>query len=257
MQPLPGDNEYGTWGSRFDDQKQWKLCNGQWVRVAEPKPKPKAEKYLAETVKCKPPVKEVARARPIRQIEPQSGSTDNSDTDSDSDSGADSDLDRDRSPPFVDLDSARRRSPPRRQQQEPAAAVAIRPSYLDDVEPVARRPIRSRPLLEEPDVDLDALADKYRPKKGASPPAASQPAADDDNDDTNAKPTGTILLEPIRPPTPPLEEIKVEPVKPTYVEVKKPLKRKYTPKSSLQSSVYKHTPTHTYQPQNPKAKRRR
>lgn len=77
-------------------------------------------------------------------------------------------------------------------------------------------------MLEEPDdTDLDALADKYRPKKSASPPANDEPK------DTNSKPTGTILLEPIRPPTPPLEEIKVEPVKPTYVEVKKPLKRKY------------------------------
>lgn len=178
-------------------------------------PKPKAEKYLAERVQCKPPKKiEVARAKPVRKIEPQSGSTDDSDTDSDTDSDL---ADSSRLP--VDLDSARRRSPSPAEQQQQA-----QPSLLDSLEP-PRRPIRYRPLLEEPDVDLDALADKYRPKKAATPPTDDND--DNTDDDTNAKPTGTILLEPIRPPTPPLEEIKVEPLKPTYVEVKKPLKRKY------------------------------
>lgn len=193
---MPGDNEYGTWGSRYDDKRQWKLCNGQWVRVAEPKPKPKPkyEKYLAERVKCKPPKAKVARTEPVRKIKPQSGSTDDSD----------SDLDSSNKQP--DLADSRSRSPP-----------------LDrsSLEPDNRRR-RQIPVLEEP-VDLDALRDKYRPKVAEKP--------SDSDGEVNTKPifeqpTGTILLEPIRPPTPPLEEIKVEPITPTYVEMKKPLKSK-------------------------------
>lgn len=194
---MPGDNEYGTWGSRYDDKRQWKLCNGQWVRVAEPKPKPKPkyEKYLAERVKCKPQKPKVARTEPVRKIKPQSGSTDD----------PDSDLDRSylEQPNLVD---SRNRSPPL--------------DRTGSLEPDRRR--RQVPLLEEP-VELDALRDKYRPKE------AEKPSYSDEEVDTkpdSKQPTGTILLEPIRPPTPPLEEIKVEPITPTYVEMKKPLKSK-------------------------------
>lgn len=197
-QPLPGENEYGTWGSRFDDKRQWKLCNGQWVRVAEPKPEPKYEKYMAERVKCKPPKKEIAKTEPVRQTQPQSGSTDDSDSDD------------------LDLDSSIR--PQEQLEPEPALDDSDR-GRSSSLEPESR--IRKRrPLLEEP-VDIDALRDKYRPKVKAE-------KVPNDGLDTKpySKPAGTILLEPIRPPTPPLEEIKVEPVQPTYVEMKKPLKSK-------------------------------
>ena len=162
--------------------------------MAEPKkPEPKYEKYLAERVKCKPPKKRVARSEPVRQIQPE-GSTDSEDSYSDAD---------------LDL--------------EPVAVVEPRsePRRVS-----LKKPIRIRkqpPLLAEQPVDLDALRDKYRPKV-----AEKEPAPADAEVDTKAspEPTGTILLEPIRPPTPPLEEIKVEPIQPTYVEMKKPLKRK-------------------------------
>lgn len=202
---MPGDNEYGTWGSRRDEQRQWKLCNGQWVRVAEPKPKPapKYEKYLAERVKCKPPKKiRVARAEPVEKIEPQSGSKDN---DSDLDSLLDSDLDEpaaaaDFSPLDVDLD----RSPPIRSNAAPILDRSYRPRRQP---PVDRQPV---------DDDIDALKDKYRPKKADKPLDKAQ---------TNSAPDkqpGTILL---KPPTPPVEEIKVEPIQPTYVEMKRPLSK--------------------------------
>lgn len=169
------------------------MCNGQWVRVAEPKPKPepKYEKYMAERVKCKAPKKHgPVRSEPVRKIQPQ-GSTD-----------SDSEIDP------ADLDS---RSPPRR-------------ASLDGIGAPLDRSRRQVPRVDlEPPVDLDALRNKYRPKV-----AGKEPATDNDEVDTkaNPEPTGTILLEPIRPPTPPLEEIKVEPIQPTYVEMKKPLKRK-------------------------------
>lgn len=159
---------------------------------------------MAERVKCKPPKKvEVARAEPVRnKVKPQSGSTD-SDLEPDLDSDADADLDVDSlaaEPPAVDVDldnSRRSRSPP-----------------------VDSRRIRWQPLLEEP-VDIDALRNKYRPKE------APKVAKETLTKPISAEPqTGTILLEPIRPPTPPLEEIKVEPITPTYVEMKKPLKSK-------------------------------
>lgn len=198
---MPGDNEYGTWGSRYDDQKQWKLCNGQWIRVGQPpKPKPKPtppeyEQYLAERVKCKPPKKvEVVRAEPVRnKVKPQSGSTD-SDLDTDDDD-ADLDVDSLAEPVEVDVDNSR--SPP-----------------------VDSRRIIRQPLLEEP-VDVDALRNKYRPKE------ATKPSNENLTKPISEPQTGTILLEPIRAPTPPLEEIKVEPITPTYVEMKKPLKSEY------------------------------
>lgn len=140
---------------------------------------------MAERLKCKPPEKvEVARVEPVIKKAPRSGSIDDSDLDSDSDSP-------------VEVDSSRTRSPD-----------------IDSLEPISRR--RRQPLLEEP-VDVEALKDKYRPKSAKKP-------NEDDNTKLDSEPTGTILLEPIRPPTPPLEEIKVEPVTPTYVEVVKPLK---------------------------------
>lgn len=150
---------------------------------------------MAERVKCKPPKKvEVARAEPVRnRVKPQSGSTD-SDSDLDSDA-ADLDVDSLAEPLDVDVDSSR--SPP-----------------------VDSRRIRSQPLLDEP-VDIEALRNKYRPKE------AEKPVRETYTKPISEPQTGTILLEPIRPPTPPLEEIKVEPITPTYVEMKKPLKSKY------------------------------
>lgn len=216
VQPLPGDNEYGTWGSRFDDQKQWKLCNGQWVRVAPPKPEPKPEKYMAERLKCKPPRKARAVIEPVRRAEPQGNETA---TESDDD----------------DEPAAVERVEPRRFRAAPPPA----PSSLDSD---SYRPKARRPVDVEPPVDLDALRDKYRPKVAEKEPAIdddddatphddglTKPPYDnvDDDDNDDAVDPGTILLEPIRPPTPPLEEIKVEPVQPIYVEMKKPLKRKY------------------------------
>lgn len=168
--------------------------------MAEPKPEPKYEKYMAERVKCKPPKKQLARTEPVRKVKPQSGSTDDSDNSD------------------VDLDS----------RPHKLAAQPLDDSYGDrdgspldrrsSLEPDISRSRRPRPLLEEP-VDIDALRDKYRPKRDAE-------IVPEEKDDTKptSKPAGTILLEPIRPPTPPLEEIKVEPVQPTYVEMKKPLK---------------------------------
>lgn len=162
---------------------------------------------MAERVKCKPPKKEVARAEPVRAAEPQ-GSTDEESDLEGPDSLVDDALGRARS---------RSRSP----------------------SPVRFRVIR-QPPVEEPDVDLDALRDKYRPKSApkadrdepkvvvndTKPLAAKPKPLDDDHDDDDKNNTGTIMLEPIRPPTPPLEEIKVEPIQPTYVEMKKPLKSK-------------------------------
>lgn len=145
---------------------------------------------MAERIKCKPDRKpQVARAVPVQKIEPQSGSTD------DSDSDLDSKLPLDRSP----VDSGIR-SPV---------------DYGDSLEEVDRNSRRQPQLLEEP-VDVDA--EKYRPKKEAVKPA--------DFVDTKpvSEPTGTILLEPI---TPPLEEIKAEPITPIYVKMRKPLKGKY------------------------------
>lgn len=164
---------------------------------------------MAEKIKCKPP-KKIAKARiePVRQIKPQSGSTDDSDSDLDLDDGLrEPEAVRSRPVDLVD------RAPPadRRSRSPVEVAGPIR--------------VRRQPLSGEPLADIEALRDKYRPK------VAEMPANDDDNDgddDTKAdsEPTGTILLEPIRPPTPPLEEIKVEPITPTYVEMKKPLKSK-------------------------------
>lgn len=210
---MPGDNEYGTWGSRFDEQRQWKLCNGQWVRVAEPKPKPKPpapkeEKYLAERVKCKVGL---AKSEPVRpQVEPQ-GSTD---SDSDSDEPA-------QQPDFSNLDLE-----PIVDRAKPKRSLDSEPRRRRDSFKPLRQPKQKPRVAVEPPIDLDALRDKYRPKVAEKEPDAY---SDDDNNNTKAspEPTGTILLEPIRPPTPPLEEIKVEPIQQTYVEMKKPLKRKY------------------------------
>lgn len=144
---------------------------------------------MAERIKCKPPKKAVARSEPVRTAKPQ-GSTDSED----------SDADLDLEPAY--LDRSRSRSPPRR--------ISLEPQLV--------RPRRRAPLEEQPPVDLDALRDKYRPKVAEKEPA---PLADDltKADDKSNKPTGTILLEP------PLEEIKVEPIQPTYVEMKKPLSK--------------------------------
>lgn len=162
---------------------------------------------MAERLKCKPLI---AKSEPVRHIEPE-GSTD-SETDSDS-------ADDNQQPDFSNLDL------------EPIVDVAprrSRPERSLDLEPELPRrrdnfkPIRKR--FVEPPVDLDALRDKYRPKVAEKEPSL---LSEDDNDTkASPEPTGTILLEPIRPPTPPLEEIKVEPMQQTYVEMKKPLKRK-------------------------------
>lgn len=53
------EHRYGTWGSRHHQQKQWKLNNGQWLRVAEfeasevEDDEATHEKYMAEKVRCK------------------------------------------------------------------------------------------------------------------------------------------------------------------------------------------------------------
>lgn len=234
-QPLPGDNEYGTWGSRADEQRQWKLCNGQWIRVAEPKKPlpPQAERYFAEKLKCKQPKTRIARSVPVRRAEPE-GSTD-SDTDDN-----DSFLDETpilRRPQHATAPKRRITSPPRRldlQQQQPLEPLEQLDSPIEQPRVVVVAPAKPvRRLLERPrspPVDLDALRDKYRPKVAPS----KVPPVDDfaENDTKPASPiikpadTGFILLEPIRPPTPPLEEIKAEPIQPVYVEMKKPLKRK-------------------------------
>lgn len=230
---MPGDNEYGTWGSRFDEQRQWKLCNGQWVRVAEPKPEPKPEKYLAERLKCKPPRKGLAKSEPVRQVEPQ-GSTD---SDSDTDSALDDDNEQPVDFSNLDLEPVDFGEPRRKRRSSPPVVADL---DLGPIKPRRNsyRPLETpkrRPVDLEPPVDLDALKDKYRPKAAAEPEPSiiSDDDDDDDGSDQNAddtkaspEPTGTILLEPIRPPTPPLEEIKVEPIQQTYVEMKKPLKRK-------------------------------
>lgn len=202
--------------------------------MAEPKPEPEPqyEKYLAERVKCKPPKKiTVARSEPVEQVEPDSGSTDNSDLDSDyyddDDDGSPVRVIRmpassSPEPDPIDLDV----------DLEPVPALAKKPSRPVERAAPASGPVGSRsppvvadrrrksPTLVDAkpdDDDLEALKDKYRPK-------GPKPA--DKANDTNAKPkpSGTILLEPIEPP---LQEIKVEPILPTYVEMKKPLKSKY------------------------------
>lgn len=155
------------------------------------------EKYLAERLKCKPPKKvEVARVEPVEQVKPESGSTDTeSDFDSNEPASRSSSPEVDRRSPLIDssslgpVDNSRFREP----------LTAARP--------------------QEPAVDLDALKDRYRPKE------AKKPSNENDTKPIS-EPTGTILLEPIRPPTPPMEEIKVEPITPIYVEMKKPLKSK-------------------------------
>lgn len=183
------------------------------MRVAEPKPQPKQEKYMAERLKCKPPKKALARSEPVRQVEPQ-GSTD-------SDSEPDSDSDDEQPVDFSNLDV------------EPVDVEPVKPRRRDSFRPVESQPPRRRPVVAvEPPVDLDALKDKYRPKRAEKEPSPlifDDGAPYENANDTKAspKPTGTILLEPVRPPTPPLEEIKVEPIQQTYVEMKKPLKRKY------------------------------
>jgi hypothetical protein len=165
---------------------------------------------------------------PVRRVEPQGNVTDDDDDETDTDSD--------------DEPAAVERVEPRRFR---AAPVDLDD---DDEQPPASR-IRRSPLEDnnEPPVDLDALRDKYRPKVAEKEPAdldadantaSKQPYdgltkpspndddnRDDDDDDTNADP-GTILLEPIRPPTPPPVVVKAEPVKPIYVEMRKPLKGK-------------------------------
>lgn len=225
QQPLPGDNEYGTWGSRFEEQRQWKLCNGQWVRVAEPKKPepPKYEKYHAERLKCKEPKKRIARSEPVRRVEPE-GSTDEG-SDDDDDSFVDN-----LEPLVVDLEPRRRphvaaqKPLPSRRIFSPPSSLDLEPEVVDHWKP-------TRCPVEEPPIDLDALKDKYRPKAADKVPSIDDDYSPQDNkNDTKASPdpkTGTILLEPIRPPTPPLEEIKAEPIQPVYVEMKKPLRREY------------------------------
>lgn len=180
---------------------------------------------MAERLKCKP---SIARSEPVRQAEPQ-GSTD-SETDSEMD---DDDDDAINQPPAdfsnLDLEPLDVVAAPRRRRlvEPPARSLDVEP------EPPRRRdsykPLRSqqqRPI--EPPVDLDALRDKYRPKVAEKEPDLS---SDSDNDtkaspDYDDEPTGTIILEPIRPPTPPVEKIEVKPIQQTYVEMKKPLKGK-------------------------------
>lgn len=90
-------------------------------------------------------------------------------------------------------------------------------------------------MLNEEPVDIDALKDKYRPKDNGRGSPYDDGSADNDaglgpiDDDTkpDSKPTGVVMLEPVREPTPPMEEIKVEPITPTYVEMKRPLKSEY------------------------------
>lgn len=53
------DQQFGTWGTNHQEQKEWKLNNGQWLRVSEfetgqqQEDDPKYEKYMAERVRCK------------------------------------------------------------------------------------------------------------------------------------------------------------------------------------------------------------
>lgn len=53
------EQHYGTWGTRHQEQKQWKLCNGQWLRLTEFETdqarddEATYERYMAEKVRCK------------------------------------------------------------------------------------------------------------------------------------------------------------------------------------------------------------
>jgi hypothetical protein len=152
---------------------------------------------MAERVKCKPPRKERAVVEPVRTVEPQGRDSDLDSNDDQSEPSAVDDLDVDLEP--LDL--------------EPLVVEPRR------VEPPRVEPRRTEPLRAEPRrIIRPADGDNFkRPKDDGF----TKPSPNDDDD------AGTILLEPIRPPTPPTEEIKVEPVQPVYVEMKKPLKRKY------------------------------
>lgn len=158
---------------------------------------------MAERVKCKPPKKiRIARAEPVKKIEPQTGS--------DQEAEPDDEL---AFKPLVDL--VDHRSPTPSPSPPPVKRSFVEPD-LDSSSRPRRQP---KNLDVEPDVDLDALKDKYRPKKAAVKPLQKVAKP------TNAKPEptpGTILL---KPPTPPVEEIKVEPITPTYVEMKRPLSK--------------------------------
>lgn len=214
--------------------------------MAEPKrpEPPKYEKYHAERLKCKEPKRRIARSEPVRKAEPEGSTTEEEEDDDNS---------LDHIEPVV-LAPRSSRSRPLRAVAQPPRLVSSQPSppspdNLADLDlgldlepqPVARKPRRfvERP---QPVEDLSALRDKYRPKKPAQEPASE---SDDFENDTKASPeqpkTGTILLEPIRPPTPPMEEIKAEPIQPVYVEMRKPLKRRCTIFSFLQAhQVGKH-----------------
>lgn len=181
----------------------------------KPEP-PKFEKYQAERIKCKEPKKRIARSEPVRKVEPEGSSTEDSDTDSDS---------------FVEPALVQ----PARRAQRPLTSSPRRnrspspDSFSIDLEPLVVEPRKPKRLVDDKPVDLEALKDKYRPK-------SADKAPDNNKNDTKASPEpepGTILLEPIRPPTPPVEEIKAEPIQPVYVEMKKPLRRKYETTTTL------------------------
>lgn len=189
---------------------------------------------MAERIKCKPPKRiQVARAEPVKLVEPDRGSTDSADSGDDEDSYDKSpslaSLDVDQEPlDLVDLLDKqppldRDRSPPRGERSYSPPPLDLDP--YDDLADLVEQPIKPRraaprrPLAAEPDAHLDALKDRYKPKpkSNLNEPKSNAPLLDDNN-----KQPGTILL---KPPTPPVEEIKCEPITPTYVEMKKPLSK--------------------------------
>lgn len=142
--------------------------------------------------------------------------------------------------PVADNSWIRPDSPPNDKFDDNAigSPIDLGPIDLEPVElgpPVRAKiaPLRSAPRRKpEPEVDLDALRDKYRPKRDAKPssPPPQKQITKPTKDITKPKqsqPAAPIVLEPIREPTPPIREIKLEPARPIYVEMKRPLKSKY------------------------------
>lgn len=129
---------------------------------------------MAERIKCKPPKKiQVARAEPVRQARPQSGSTDDSDDDNNASRI---------SSPVVEAPVDRSRF--RRQPLE-------EPQVVDFGAPKKMSPTNlARPYDDDDNDDDDDL----------------------DRDDDDDKQTGTILLEPIIPPMEEIKAEPIQPI---------------------------------------------
>ncbi|KAG9508786.1 hypothetical protein GZH46_02709 [Fragariocoptes setiger] len=223
--PLPGDNEFGTWGSGLNEpERQWRLSNGQWVKVG-PKRKRDGdddrgvknwEKHLADTLRGPPtPVRKEPEKRKKAAGKPAVETPNRSDLDDDDDADAnrralaDEYRPKSRSGPVVDVDSDK--VDPNDVDGNNNNDNTGAPLDGDNQHDTLPDFLKAEPEYK---VNVGDLIDKYQPKPKPEP-VVEAPVM---------KPKPKPVVQETPKPKPKPTKIALEPIKQTFIEARQPIR---------------------------------